>query len=96
MKKQIEALKRELTDATLANERLRAETKRERVKWRSVDNASPILRSESSKLVHKLQSMLESERSDFKKERLRLTRELEDAKRLLHRMYKEGSEIRIE
>jgi hypothetical protein len=92
LKKQVEILKKELSDATLAYERLRSEANRDKVKWRAGESLVPSARSnmESAKLINKLQSILDSERADFKRERLRMTRELEDARRLITRRQDRG------
>lgn len=88
LKRQVESLKKELSDSSAAYERLRTDVARERTKWRqsgsSAGTRGPRGSTDHAKVL-KLQSVLEQERAEHRRDRQRLMRELDDAKRLLSR-----------
>lgn len=85
-KKHIEALKKELSDLSVAYERLKIETSREISKWRSNNNiqssgyGSGSNTDDFRKKYLTIQHILETERIDHRREINHLLKELKDAK----------------
>lgn len=84
-------LQKELSDMSLSYDRLRTDMAKERARHHAVATGSKLPASSNARhpspnvSTTRLQAILEHERAEFRREKMRLKRELEDARALLAR-----------